>query len=224
MTKIRFWLSSHVQVVVSVVGFTCSPHHGSPLYGLVSGSCARRLARMSESEPELAGTFQVSMPPLQSQVDPSGKTTSISCECGSCALAVVDTVATGLLAVGVVVLPHAVSTSATTLSAMPATTGLKRRAFTLATLGPSVAHRAGTACSLSSLGDLGGNFLAAPWRQFYCRAIFDFEPVDGVVVTGVAEAELISKCHSRQMLFPLWLAMQCWSQSQHQTKGASACC
>src|ERR1700738_699836 len=113
MTEIRFWLSSHVQVVVSVVGFTFSAHHGSPSYGLLSGSCARKFVRRSEYEPEPAGTFQDSMQPLQSHVDPSGNTTSIRCECGGCAMAVVDTVVTALVAVGVAVLPHAVRTSAT---------------------------------------------------------------------------------------------------------------
>ena len=88
---------------------------------------------MSEYEPESVGTFQASMPPLQSHVDPSGRTTSISCECGGCAMAVVDTVVTVLVAVGVVVLPHAVRTSATAISAMRAATGVKRSAFTLAT-------------------------------------------------------------------------------------------
>jgi hypothetical protein len=144
MTEIRFRLSSHVQVVVSVVGFTSSLHHGSPSYGLLSGSCARRFVRMSEYGPEPEGTFQDSRPPLQSHDDPSGKTTSISCECGGCAVAVVDTVVTALVAVGVVVLPHALRTSATALSAMGATTGVKRRAFTLGTLGPSSARRAET--------------------------------------------------------------------------------
>jgi hypothetical protein len=110
---------------------------------------------MSEFESEPEGTFQDSMPSLQSHVDPSGKTTSISCECGGCAMAVVDTVVTALVAVGVVVLPHALKTSATALSAMAAGTGVKRRACTLATLGPSNARRAGIARSLSSLGDLG---------------------------------------------------------------------
>ena len=99
---------------------------------------------MSEYEPESGGTFQDSRPPLQSHVDPSGKTTSISCERGGCAVAVVDTVVTALVAVGVVVLPHAVRTSAKALSAMRATPGVKRRAFTLATLSPSVACRAET--------------------------------------------------------------------------------
>ena len=71
----------------------------------------------------------------------------MSCECGGCAMGVVDTVVTVLVAVGVVVLPHAVRTSATALSAMRATTGVKCSAFTLATVGPSIARRAGTARS-----------------------------------------------------------------------------
>src|SRR5271157_94253 len=111
MIRVRFRPSSHVQVVVSVVGFTSSPHHGSPSNGLLSGSCARRFVTMSEYEPEPAGTFQDSKPSLQSHVDPGGNTTSTSCECGPCATAVVDTVVTALVAVGAVVLPHAVRTS-----------------------------------------------------------------------------------------------------------------
>src|ERR1700756_1000338 len=131
MTESRFWLSSHVQVVVSVVGFTSSPHHGSPLDGLLSGSCARRFVTISEYEPEPEGTFQVSSPLLQSHVDPIGRTTSMSCECGACAVAVVAGVATGLVGVGVLVLAHAVRTSATALSAVRATRGCKHRAVTL---------------------------------------------------------------------------------------------
>jgi hypothetical protein len=100
------------------------------------------------------------MPPLQSHVDPGGKTTSTSCECGGCAVAAVDTVVTALVAVGVVVLPHAARTSATA-----ATLGVKRRAFTLATLGPSIARRAGTASSLGSVGDPGRRQLNSAWAR-----------------------------------------------------------
>ena len=71
---------------------------------------------MLEYEPEREGTFQASMPLLQSHVHPSGKTTLISCECGGCVMGVLATVVTVLVAVGVVVLPHAVRTSATALS------------------------------------------------------------------------------------------------------------
>ena len=59
MTKIRFWPSSHFQVVESVAGFTRLPHHGSPSNGLLSGSCARRFVRTSEYEPDREGTFHV---------------------------------------------------------------------------------------------------------------------------------------------------------------------
>src|ERR1700676_2827270 len=135
MTEIRFRPSSHFQLVVSVAAFTSSPHHGSPSDGLLRGSCARRFVRMSEFESEPDGTFQDSMPSLQSHVDPGGKTTSTSCECGGCAVAVVDTVVTALVAVGVVMLPHAARTSA-----MAATIGVKRGAITLATLGPCIAR------------------------------------------------------------------------------------
>jgi hypothetical protein len=110
----------------------------------LSGSCARRFVRRSEYELESEGTFHDSRPPLQSHVDPSGKTTSISCERGGCAVAVVDTVVTVLVAVGVVVLPQAARPSAKALSAKRAKTGVKRRAFTLATVGLSIARRAGT--------------------------------------------------------------------------------
>ena len=160
MTEIRFPPSSHFHVVVSVAGFTSSPHHGSPSYGLLRGSCARRFVRMSEFESEPDGTFQDSMPSLQSHVDPGGKTTSTSCECGGCAVAAVDTVVTALVAVGVVVLPHAARTSATA-----ATIGVKRRAFTVATLGPTIARRAGTASSLSSVGDPGRRQLNSAWAR-----------------------------------------------------------
>jgi len=160
MTEIRFPPSSHFHVVVSVAGFTSSPHHGSPSYGLLRGSCARRFVRMSEFESEPDGTFQDSMPSLQSHVDPGGKTTSTSCECGGCAVAAVDTVVTALVAVGVVVLPHAARTSATA-----ATIGVKRRAFTVATLGPTIARRAGTASSISSVGDPGRRQLNSAWAR-----------------------------------------------------------
>lgn len=100
---------------------------------------------MSENEPEAEGTFQDSRPALQSHVDPSGKTTSISCECGACAMAVVDTVVGVLVAVGVAVLPHAARTSANALSAKAAATGVKRCAVTLATLGE---HRLGEVVTL----------------------------------------------------------------------------
>jgi len=93
---------------------------------------------MSENELEAEGTFQDSRPALQSHVDPSGKTTPISCECGGCAMAVVDTVVAVLVAVGVVVLAHAARTSATALR-------VKRSAFTLATL---CEHRLGEVVTL----------------------------------------------------------------------------
>jgi hypothetical protein len=51
---------------------------------------------------------------------------------------------TVLVAVGVVVFPHAARPNAKALSAMRAKTGVKRRAFTLATVGLSIARRAGT--------------------------------------------------------------------------------
>lgn len=74
----------------------------------------------------------------------------MSRECGGCGLGVVDVVVTVVVAVGVVVLVHAVRTRATALSARYVTTGVKRSAFTRETLGPSIARRAATARSVSS--------------------------------------------------------------------------
>src|ERR1700676_1634152 len=103
MTEIRFRPSSHFQLVVSVAAFTSSPHHGSPSDGLLRGSCSRRFVRMWECESDHERTLPGSRPAVESDVGPGGKTTSTSCECGGCAVAVVDTVVTALVAVGVVV-------------------------------------------------------------------------------------------------------------------------